>query len=103
MRARDLRSHQVDVVVEGDRQQHIGVADARFALNIDVDAVALNELDALQLRSAAEAAGFFVDDGDLVASLDERCNCSETNPAISNDDYLHLVVLEYLTGQLMTS
>src|SRR6185503_13606916 len=51
-----------------------------------------------QLRSAAEAAGFLMDDGDLVATLDERCNCSETNPTVSDNNDLHLVIFRLANG-----
>jgi hypothetical protein len=73
MRARYLRRHQVHVVIESDRQQYIGFPDAGFALDINVNAVALNQFDAFQPGGAAKAAGVFVYDGDLVAPLDKRC------------------------------
>jgi hypothetical protein len=74
--ARYLGSHQVHVVVESYGQEDVGFAHAGVALNIYVYPVALNELDSFQIRSAAEPACFFIDEGDLVASVEKRCYCS---------------------------
>jgi hypothetical protein len=76
MCARDLRRHQVHVVIEGHRQQDVSFADAGFALNVYIDAVALNKLDAFKPRSPAKTAGLFVYNGDLVASIEKSCYCS---------------------------
>jgi hypothetical protein len=73
---RYLSRHQVDVVVEGQREQHIGFPNAGVALHVDVYPVALNQLDAFKLGSAAEPTRFFVYQGDLVAAFYQRCNCS---------------------------
>jgi hypothetical protein len=75
MRACYLRRHQIHVVIERDRQQYVGFPDTGFALDINVNAIALNEFDAFQPGGAAKTAGFFVYDGDLVAPFEKRCYC----------------------------
>jgi hypothetical protein len=68
---RNLRSHQIHIIVARDRQQDVSVADPGFALNIDVNSIPLDQFDALELRRAAETAGFLIDDGNMVASIEE--------------------------------
>jgi hypothetical protein len=70
-RPRNLRRHQIDVIVASNRKQNVGFADAGFTLNIDVDSIALNQLDAFKLRRAAQTAGFLIYDCYLVASIEE--------------------------------
>ena len=90
MRAGDLCGHQVDVVVAGDGQQHIRVANARLALHINIDPVSLDQLDAFELRSAAEPCCFFVNNRNLVASLQKLSDRSRPNPSISDNYDFHL-------------
>jgi hypothetical protein len=76
MRARYLRSHQIHIVIESHRQQDVSFANAGLALDVNVNAVALNKLYAFQPRGAAESTRFFVYDGDLVAAFEKSCYCS---------------------------
>ena len=63
-----------------------------FALNVYIDAVSLDQFDAFEPGSAAQATGFFVYDGDLVTSLEERCYRSGPHSTVSDDDDLHLCI-----------
>src|SRR5713101_126141 len=84
-----LGGHQVDVVVAGNGEQQIGFAHARLALNVDIDSIPLDQFNAFILGSAAETPGFFIDDSDLVATFDQRGNCSRSDSAVSDDDDSH--------------
>jgi hypothetical protein len=69
MAAGDLGGHEVDIVIACDCEQEISFAHPGFALYIDVDAVALEQLYTFKLRCATEAGSFFIYDSDLVASF----------------------------------
>jgi hypothetical protein len=76
MAARDLSSHEVYVVIEGHRQQEVGISHPGLALHINIDAVALYEFDTLQLGCAPQPTGFLIYDSDFVPSFQKRCDCS---------------------------
>ena len=69
MRAGHLCGHQIDIVVARDGKQHVRVAYTRFPLDIHIDAITLDKLDAFELRGAAKPRRFFIDERNLVASL----------------------------------
>ena len=94
MCAGHLGSHQVDIVIESHRQQDVGFANTGVALNVYIDPVALNKLDAFEMRRAPKTTRLFIYDGDLVASIEKCCYSSRPNPSVSDNDYLHLVPLD---------
>ena len=93
---------QVDVVVRGDGDEHVGAGHTRVALHLHVDGVAREHARAAEPHRARHAIGAVVDDGDLVPFGGELAREARAHPAISDDDDAHHSIFKILRTSATT-
>ena len=87
---RDLRDHEVVLVVAGDCQQELrGAADPGSLEDADLGRVAADHGRAELLFEAPEAVGSLLDERDLVAEVDERARHVRPHLPPARDDDVH--------------
>ncbi len=85
---RDLGGHQVAVVALGQREERVGLVDARLALYLEIRAVPEQRGALERRRKVLKGHALQVDDGHVVPTAIQQSCEERTNPATADNNDL---------------